>query len=1488
MPVQGSNRSGRRLSLLDEMQKVAENESEAEEPLSLLEEMEKVAENQPEFDNQMSFVSGDPEEDDDCASVATSQGERSVSSGELMDGLGSEDDDLASALEREIDEHVSNLKHETMGESVSEFDLRTSLRPLDPLYEEPVEGGTIIFPSEAENESNSSSTLGGATAISDMTPPGYNPRSSIRSLRQSIHSNDSSIPSLGGIQEESDSDVSSRNRMRYAVNRRSIYDASNSSDSGPRSTTAPGSAGVSEADSPDSPGSVRLGSARRTIRALGSRANILRISRSTPRSSLSDPPLTGRGSGENRNVDIATAVDRLESNRNLFGQPNWNQTLAAAQIITATTNFPGSKRSTKLYGTGEHVLVLLNLLNHQNKLDDPMDFTLSPVNEFGYPDGAGPTEKQREGPFHYVICTVTVVHFDEDERYYTVRRGDTGGEQRADPNVMHPITDEDAIQAAFKAAKMTIRSGAKITKSEVHQQGTLHLPVAFYEKKFIPFYRQVRSRAKVELTQILVGAKCAFEFQFTGINLLVLCSFVYLFNEIVTLSFLPSSYDFGSAVLGLVVWIILFLELIFETAIRPKNYHELITSDKAYSPSTARHINAFHLCAEAGALLLFIPQFVCLNDHDECGSAIFFSGIYAANLAASAEKYSGRLVGRIILGLSFLKVFGLVRHWKQFWLNNSFEADRNRSQLIKRVLLLGVDDQKGKRIRIGRGKMGKDDDDDDDDESADEYKGAESSSSPRKVGEDQDLKNAANIGTALMTVNSRRILAVLLVITVVFPSLLAIRAGNDVDIEMNRLLAQNNLISSSTDMCDYLYWAVKDWIIAASLSSSTGGTVVKGERDYNNLIWAQLLPIRCKWQTTDGVITNCTMFDVSVNASSACGIWQNNPGPALASPDFFANNLSLREGALNSYETTYNATLLLSNNGSITNQTFYVKSIVNSTNIVQDTFRTLFLCQVVLLIGCLTALTVMRGDAGRLVLHPLKRMLKIVVRYAENPLSQSLSGEKKTPDGPGNAEDGGSRNNAENLGSYETDQLINAIAKIADLLRKCWGVAGAGIISSNLARTKDGKTVVFNPTVPGKRVYALFGFVAIREFDRLLRALDRAVMVLINDVARVVHDEVFRWSLNGSGQCNKNLGAAFLMVFRIGDFSEVHDRKKRATDVVFNSNSKSRDKGKVRRRRTSTDSGYSSRESSVGGSSRGSNNKRAYKKFEGTTGTLQLASLPGIQSFTDRALLGLLKSYAGLLRDEKLLRWKDDFRLGAGVGAFSVSVIYGMDAGWAVEGAVGSEYKIDATYLSPHVNMASRMMSAAKQYGVTILLSQAVEELLSKPARSKLRHLDTVIVKGASRPQRIFTYDARSEGTNFFLFDRPGDQKDIDAELYNPLVWDTDQDLKAMRQHVNEPFMKKFRKGVDLYISGEWKSAIKVLKEADNLMIETVIEEGYVEGDVSEYGDEIFDPNSNDEDIVRLRNQYGDGASKNLIQYMERRKANPPQDWRGFRALMSK
>ena len=466
------------------------------------------------------------------------------------------------------------------------------------------------------------------------------------------------------------------------------------------------------------------------------------------------------------------------------------------------------------------------------------------------------------------------------------------------------------------------------------------------------------------------------------------------------------------------------------------------------------------------------------------------------------------------------------------------------------------------------------------------------------------------------------------------------------------------------------------------------------------------------------------------------------------------------------------------------------------------------------------------------------------------------------------------------LGTYETDKLINAVSKITDLLRKCWGVAGAGIISSNLARQEGGLTTYFNPTVPGEAVYALFAFVAIDKFQRHLHALKGDIMILINDIAAVLHEEVYRWGYEDRGQCNKNLGGAFLMVYRIGTVAEVLEKRKRAEAVIFSGATSTHNT--IKHRRKSSHSSLTPKSS------------RDRILSQSSVDRIDLSTLPGIRAFADRALLGLLKTFAGIHRDETLMNWTDDFRLGAGVHAATIDLIFGMDAGWAVEGAVGSCYKIDATYLSPHVNMASRMMSATKQYGVSLLLSQAVQGLLSSNAKSKLRHIDTVTVKGSSLQQKIFTYDAKVR-SDFFLYSKTEDQANLDSERYSPAIWNSDQDLVAMRNHVSTTFMETFKRGKDEYLAGNWPQAIELLKLADKIMFDREVDEGYVSNVPNEHlrsltnvlkDDEINDASYDDEKYERLA--LGDGPCQRLIAYMNERGDKAPDDWAGYRPLTSK
>ena len=93
---------------------------------------------------------------------------------------------------------------------------------------------------------------------------------------------------------------------------------------------------------------------------------------------------------------------------------------------------------------------------------------------------------------------------------------------------------------------------------------------------------------------------------------------------------------------------------------------------------------------------------------------------------------------------------------------------------------------------------------------------------------------------------------------------------------------------------------------------------------------------------------------------------------------------------------------------------------------------------------------------------------------------------------------------------------------------------------------------------------------------------------------------------------------------------------------------------------------------------------------------------------SDKALVGFLKVIVEINRDVQLLAYRNDERLSTSSGKnFQLRMGFGLHAGWAIEGAVGSLQKVDATYLSPHVNMAARMDAATRQFGVSILVTNS-------------------------------------------------------------------------------------------------------------------------------------------------------------------------------------
>ncbi len=106
---------------------------------------------------------------------------------------------------------------------------------------------------------------------------------------------------------------------------------------------------------------------------------------------------------------------------------------------------------------------------------------------------------------------------------------------------------------------------------------------------------------------------------------------------------------------------------------------------------------------------------------------------------------------------------------------------------------------------------------------------------------------------------------------------------------------------------------------------------------------------------------------------------------------------------------------------------------------------------------------------------------------------------------------------------------------------------------------------------------------------------------------------------------------------------------------------------------------------------------------------------------------------AAICMIEKLELWNNQ-RLAQ--GQLPVNIGVGLNTDNVVSGNIGSKKRMDFTIIGDGVNLASRLESACKQYGVKILISEFTLHKLQGTYR--LREIDLVVVKGKTRPVAIF------------------------------------------------------------------------------------------------------------------------------------------------------
>jgi class 3 adenylate cyclase len=323
--------------------------------------------------------------------------------------------------------------------------------------------------------------------------------------------------------------------------------------------------------------------------------------------------------------------------------------------------------------------------------------------------------------------------------------------------------------------------------------------------------------------------------------------------------------------------------------------------------------------------------------------------------------------------------------------------------------------------------------------------------------------------------------------------------------------------------------------------------------------------------------------------------------------------------------------------------------------------------------------TAFAGPVMSLVVIPIERMVRLLGMLIIDPIGYQSTARFKKFLIEEDALIKNTRWTREVLKGMETSFLMSTILRIGSLMKVGFGSAGVEIIRNNLQ--KGQRMNMLNLTSKGITVSCIFLFCDIRQFTDATECLQEEVFVFTNRIAAVIHSICHSYG----GAANKNVGDAFLLSWLLED-DKAEASRPGAPRPIRDTNNR-------------------------GGDLKAKNNQ------------------------ADKALLSVIKICIALYYDKyyietmseaarKRLQNKLKNRPGP-----MVQMGFGLHAGKAVQGAIGSERKIDATYVSEAVERAEFLESSTKQYGLKMLMSDSFHRLLHPNTRRRCRKVDQILLR---------------------------------------------------------------------------------------------------------------------------------------------------------------
>jgi class 3 adenylate cyclase len=403
---------------------------------------------------------------------------------------------------------------------------------------------------------------------------------------------------------------------------------------------------------------------------------------------------------------------------------------------------------------------------------------------------------------------------------------------------------------------------------------------------------------------------------------------------------------------------------------------------------------------------------------------------------------------------------------------------------------------------------------------------------------------------------------------------------------------------------------------------------------------------------------------------------------------------------------------------------------------VQSAWTEIVATVFIILVWCF-GVTAFAGPVMSLVVIPIERMVRLLGMLMLDPLGYQSTARFKKFLVEEDALIKNTRWTKEVLKGMETSFLMSTILRIGSLMKVGFGSAGVEIIRNNLQKGQSKNMLILNSQ--GSTVSCIFLFCDIRQFTDATECLQEEVFVFTNRIAAVIHSICHSYG----GAANKNVGDAFLLSWSLEDTES-----------------------------TRMPGGNRSPEAG--------------------------APLKAKSNQADKALLSVIKICISLHYDKYYLDPLSEAakkRLHTKLKNRSpvVRMGFGLHAGKAVQGAIGSQRKIDATYVSEAVERAEFLESSTKQYGLEMLMSGSFHRLLHPNTRRRCRKVDQILIQDDDDDdydEDEYDDELKGELMELFTFDM-----DVDA-IHRPLPKAKRLDIDAMSDAGSIAGMPGERKGI--------------------------------------------------------------------------------------------